>query len=151
MRGGRRGRVAAVAVAAIATGGALPATASALQVTVTGDDGNPVAIGDVTIRNMDPKVAIAPTGGEKLNFKATFVGPDGVNAATPTACVGSATTRTVDFRGNGAYTVTVQTFGERDFDCNDAPSGAPTQHRFTINASVTLAGPPAPVLLRQPG
>ena len=49
---------------ALTAAAALPATASAVSVTVTGDDGTPTALGgDVTIRNMAARVAIARSAG----------------------------------------------------------------------------------------
>ena len=135
---------------ALTAAAALPATADAVVVTVTGDDGNPIPFnGEVSIRNMDAKVSIAPSGGEKINFSATFVGPDGANTATPVSCLSSGTTRSMEYRGNGAYTVTVQTYGEKDFSCK-TPTGGPSTYKYTVNAGVALAAPPTRVLIRAP-
>lgn len=129
---------------------ALPASAAAVSVTVTGDDGNPIPFnGEPAIRTMDAKVAIAPSGGEKINYAATFVGPDGANAATPVSCLSSGTTRSMEYRGNGAYTIQVQTYGEKDFSCK-TPTGPASTYRYTVNASVGLGAPPGRVLIRAP-
>lgn len=137
----------AVAVTAAA---ALPATASALSVTVTGDDGNPIPFnGDVTIRTMEARVSIAPASGEDIRFSATFVGPDGANAATPVSCVRSSTTRSMEYRGNGAYTIQVQTYNEPDSSCT-APLDGPSTSKYTVNAGVAVTAPVGRVLIRAP-
>ena len=129
---------------------ASPSAASAVSVTVTGDDGNPVALsGDTVIRNMNASVAVAPSGGEKINLAATFVGPDGTNAATPISCSSSGSTRSMEYRGNGTYTIQVTTYGERDFSCK-TPTGPASTYTYKVNASVALAQPPGRVLIRAP-
>jgi hypothetical protein len=144
----RARRALAVAVTAAA---ALPATASAVSVTVTGDDGNPIPLsGDVTIRTMDAKVAIARSGGEDIRFSATFVGPDGANAASPVSCARSATPRSMEYRGNGAYTIQVTTYNEPDSSCQLPPLDGPSTSKYTVNAGVGLAAPAGRVLIRAP-
>ena len=139
--------------AAVATTAALmivPTSASAISVSVTGDDGNPVPFnGDVTLRTMDVKAAIAPSGGEKINLAAAFTGPDGANTSTPVSCTSAGTTRSLDYRGNGTYTITVTPYGERDFSCR-TPTGPAQTYRYTINAGVGLGAPPGRVLIRAP-
>jgi hypothetical protein len=135
---------------AAATICAAPASAQAVAVTVTGDDGNPIPFnGDLVIRTMDAKVAVTPSGGEKVNLAATYVGPDGANAATPMSCSSSGSTRSMEYRGNGTYTIQVTTYGEKDFSCK-TPLGPPSTYRYSVNAGVALAALPFRPLIRQP-
>src|SRR5215210_7748868 len=134
----RWARLATAGVMAVAVGAALPATAGALQVTVTGDDGNPLTLGaGVAIRNMSPTVGIGLAAGEEVRYAATFAGPDGVAAAGSISCLGTGTSRSLDYRGNGAYTVRIQPYSPSDFSCR-TPAGAPAVYSFTINAGVAL-------------
>lgn len=140
----RAGRLAA----ALCALGAMPAAASAVTPAVTGDDGNPVAITPgLALRNMNATVSFGYAPGEAY-INATVTGPDGAQAATPLTCT-SATGRTVDYRGNGVYTVTVQAFGSRDFSCA-RPLGPPVTAQYTVNAAITLGGPRGRVLIRRP-
>lgn len=142
-----RRRRAALVAGALAVTAAWPAAASAVTPAVTGDDGNPVAITPgLAIRNMNATVSFGFASGETY-LNATFVGPDGVQAASPLECT-SGSSRTVDYRGNGAYTVTVQAFGSRDFRCA-APLGPPVTVQYTVNAGVALSGPRGRVLIRE--
>jgi hypothetical protein len=133
---------------ALVAGAIAPASASALAVTVTGDDGNPLGLGaGLSIRHMSPRVGIGFTAGEDLRYAATFTGPDGVNAAGSISCLGVGTSRTIDYRGNGAYTVTIQPYGASDHNCR-TPVGSPSVYTFTINAGVTLERLGRRVLIR---
>jgi hypothetical protein len=144
----RRVRLMAATMTVLTAAAIVPASAAALVVTVTGDDGNPLALGaGVSIRNMNPTVGIGFTAGEDIQYAATITGPDGVSAAGSASCLGIGTSRTVDFRGNGAYTVTIQPYGASDFSCR-TPVGSPSVYSFTINAAVTLAGLERRVLIR---
>jgi hypothetical protein len=137
----------AVALTAAAV---LPATASAVSVTVTGDDGNPIPLGgDVTIRTMEAKVAITHAPGEDVRFSATFLGPDGANAAPRISCVRSSVPRLMEYRGNGAYTIQVQTYNEPDTSC-ETPLDGPSTSKYTVNADVGLTAPSGRVLIRAP-
>ena len=137
----------AIAVTAAA---ALPATASALSVTVTGDDGTPIPFnGDVTIRTMEAKVSIAPVGDEDVRFTATFVGPDGANVASPIACVRRTTPRSMEYRGNGAYTIQVTRYNEPDSSCT-TPLEGPSTYKYAVNAGVAATAPLGRVLIREP-
>jgi hypothetical protein len=139
-------------VVALTAAAALPATASAMSVTVTGDDGNPIPLnGEVTIRNMEAKVAIVRSSGEDVRFSATFVGPDGANVAPPVSCVRSTIPRIMDYRGNGAYTIQVRTYNEPDSSCTMPPlEDQPLTYRYTVNAGVAVTPPPGRVLIREP-
>ena len=71
-------RLSAIAFAALAL---LPATASAATVTVTGDDGNPLAINTsapTAIRQMDVSYAVTFDGTDGAYHKTAALGPDGV-------------------------------------------------------------------------
>jgi hypothetical protein len=145
----RRGLVAAAFSIAIAAGAA--GAAQAATVTVTGDDGNPVGLAQGTptsIRHMSPNVALAfPPATAR--YSATVTGPDGTAVSPPQSCyMTSPTTRYVDFRGNGNYTVTVTNFAQADTTCKTATSTE--TYVFTIASSVGLTAPAGPFLIRAP-
>jgi hypothetical protein len=143
-----RARLLAVA-GGVAVAGAFPGTAGAVVLTVTGDDGAAVPITPgLNIRNMDPDVGIGLTAGENVRYTATFVGPDGIAAASSVSCLGGGTSRSLDYRGNGVYTVTVQTYGSSDFNCQ-TPVGAPTTAAFSIGAGTAVTAPAGRVLIRE--
>jgi hypothetical protein len=141
--------VAAATSLFLALAGASAAHAAA-TVTVTGDDGNPVAIGatPASIRNMDPTVGIAfPSADGRFSAKVT--GPDGTAVASPLDCFGwDSWTRITDFRGNGNYTITITNFAKTDTSCK-TPTSTET-YVYAINSSVSIAAPPGPFLIRQP-
>jgi hypothetical protein len=147
-----RARLAiAVAAVTVAVTALAPASASAIQLTITDDAGNPVPFaGEPAIRHMSPSIGIGFEPNEKANYSASFAGPDGGGTSAAIGCYSIATKRSPDYRGNGAYSVTIQKFGEKDYDCK-TPVGAPQVFRYSINGSVALGGPPAPrVLIRRP-
>lgn len=141
------------AVAALVVAGAalaVPAGASAVSLTLTDDAGTPQPwAGEPVLRTMSPKVGIAFGAAEKGYYSATFAGPDGAGVSSPIDCYSINTSRGLDYRGNGAYTVTVQKYGDKDSTCK-TPAGAAQAYKFSINAGVALTGPAAPVLIRQP-
>jgi hypothetical protein len=143
----RRGRVAMLATSvALAAGVVAPATAGAVTVTVTGDDGNPVALGGpVNIRHMSPRLAVDPQG---QNYGYTVTGPNGALAAVEDSCATAGDTRDVWYLGNGAYTINLTRYS--DVSCS-TPAGAATPVSFTITASVSLGQPTSPVLTRKAG
>jgi hypothetical protein len=145
----RRGLAAAAASFVLAAAGA--STAQAATVTVTGDDGNPVALAQGTptsIRHMSPNVGLAfPPAAAR--YSATVTGPDGTAVSPPQSCYStSPTTRYVDFRGNGNYTVTVTNFAQADTTCK-TPTSTET-YVFAIGSSVALTAPAGPFLIRAP-
>jgi hypothetical protein len=148
---GRGGRALLATAATIAVGAVAPAAASAVTVTVTGDDGNPVALGGpVNIRNMGPTVASAPTGAQ--NYKIAVVGPNGAAVSgPPSLCTSGTRSLSVDYVGNGAYAVAVNTYAANDFNCAGAPTAPQQTLAFTITGSVTVAAPPGIALTRKPG
>jgi hypothetical protein len=132
---------------ALTAGVVAPATAGAVTVTVTGDDGNPVALGGpVNIRHMSPQVAVDP---QAQNYGFTVTGPNGALAAVQDSCVGVSPgdTRLVDYLGNGAYTVNLTRYS--DVNCTTAVGTSAVA--FTITASVSLGQPTTPVLTRKAG
>lgn len=127
------------------------AAAHAAAVTVTGDDGNPVALAQgapISIRNQSPTVGIA-FADKNGYFSATVTGPDGVAVANPLSCfLNDSFTRIIDFRGNGNYTVTVANYAKADTSCK-TPTSTET-YVFAINSSTSVGAPPGPFLKRNP-
>jgi hypothetical protein len=150
-RGSRRALLAVST--AIAAGAIAPAGASAVTLTVTGDDGNPVGLGGaLNIRNMNPTVATLPGSvGAGEFYSVSVTGPNGAAVAVPATCydaTDSPPTRLVDYVGNGVYTVTLTKYTTNT--CATV-SGAPQALPFTITASVAISPPAAPALTRRPG
>jgi uncharacterized membrane protein len=145
MRTRRRATTALFAV--LAAGLAAPAMARAESVTVTGDDGVPIALSPAapaSIRNMDADLSVA-LGGTERAYALSVAGPVAA-AASPRSCSSSAVPSSVDYQGNGTYTVTVTTF--TNLACT---TGAKTTvYQVAINAGVALTPPGGPVLTRQP-
>jgi hypothetical protein len=137
---------AALALAALVVA---PAAASAVSVTVTGDDGNAVALtpgAPVSIRYLNPTVSFTPSN-ERYSF--TVIGPGGQEAAAGSgSCITSAATNQVRYQGNGAYTVRVNKYAASG-SCTTPQST--TDYPFTINGGIGLSGPPTAVLTRNPG
>jgi hypothetical protein len=127
-----------------------PASAGAVTVSVTGDDGNPVALGGpVNMRNMNPQLTIASAASDR--FTLTVAGPTGAKVASDVSCVRglSLNGKFVDYVGNGVYTVTVTAFASGDTSCT-TPLATQTLP-FTITASTALGAPTGPVLTRKAG
>ena len=147
MRSSSRRRFAFILPMAACAAAVSPSTASAVQVTVTGDDNAPLALGGpVVIRNMSPAVAIAAGVDEQFYFRATYGAPDGVAAASALPCSRGGT-RGLEYRGNGRYTASVERFS--DSSCGQS-AGPPLVYGFTLNAGVALAAPQGRVLIRDP-
>jgi hypothetical protein len=145
----RAGLLAAAGSIVVAVSGT--SAAQAATVTVTGDDGNPAAIAQgttTTIRNMSPNVQLAfPPAAAR--YSSTVTGPDGTAVSPPQSCyTTSPSTRYIDFRGNGNYTVTITNFASADTTCK-TPTSTET-YVFTIASSVTLTPPAGPFLIRAP-
>jgi hypothetical protein len=125
-----------------------------VTVTVTGDDGNPIGLGaTINIRNMNPQVAPTAIAAGDV-YSISVAGPNGAAVAVPATCYEAADTppspRSVDYVGNGVYTVVLTQYATADRFC----SGAPTQQTplpFTITASTAVTSPPTPQLTRKPG
>ena len=131
----------------------LPATASAATATVTGDDGNPVALnpaGPITIRNMDVEADVVVGAAEAAYYTTQTFGPDGIAASTLSPCrqtkYGPDWTNYTDYRGNGTYTVVVRFFS------TSACSTATKEQRFQwiTSAGLGITPPSGAKLTRQP-
>ena len=133
--------------AVLAAGLAAPPLAGAATVTVTGDDGAPRVLAPgaaPSIRNMDPEVAVA-LGGSERAYSVTYAGPVAA-AASPRTCTTSSFGPSLDYQGNGTYTITVTTY--TDGSCTAGARRA--TYRFVVNAGVPLGAPSGPVLTREP-
>jgi hypothetical protein len=144
----RRSRRALFAAsAAIAAAAIAPAAANAaVSITVTGDDGNPVALGGtLNIRNMSPVLAITAAATDRWGVSVT--GPNGALVSSNTGCLtGTLAQKYVDYIGNGAYTVTLTNYAA---NCTTPTS---TQSLpFTITASTAITPPATAQLTRQAG
>jgi hypothetical protein len=136
-----------IAAAAAATSVVAAAPATAATVTVTGDDGNPVTLAPgvpASIRNMDVDVGVALGGTEKA-VAVSVAGPV-APAASPRTCSSGSVPLSVDYQGNGTYTVSITTY--TDISCK---AGAkPATYAFSVNASTALTPPTGAFLTRQP-
>lgn len=137
----RRHRPLLATIAVLLALAAVPASASALAVSVTGDDGRPVAINPAappSIRNLQPAVAISadPTG----RYSVAVTDPTGNAAASPVTCQDPTrpTNLQLPFRGNGRYTVTVTVFAAGDAGCT-TPAAPATAFPFTIAGRVVVS------------
>jgi hypothetical protein len=142
----RSRRALLVASAAVAAAAIAPAAASAaVSVSVTGDDGNPVALGGtLNIRNMSPELT---TSSGADNYGLTVTGPNGAKVATDVLCRSTPLTTpwSVDYVGNGVYTVTVTTYTSNTCATSSVTQSLP----FTITASTAIT-PPAVLPLTRP-
>lgn len=141
----------AATVAAIAATGALTfaSDAHAIAVTLADDAGNPVPwAGDRGAQtNMNPELKFTYAPNEKGSFTASVKAPDGVEAiGIPFRCGIASRTSSLDFRGNGAYTLTLNKYASDD--CTGAATT--TTAVVTNTAAMTLTGPAGPVLMRLP-
>jgi hypothetical protein len=139
-------RALLAASAAIATAAIAPAAASAaVSVTVTGDDGNPIALGGtLNIRNMNPQLSVAALTTD--HWGATVTGPGGVAVTSPISCGTGPLSRSADYIGNGVYTVTLTNYNAT---CSAVTSTQTLP--FTITASTAITSPPTAQLTRKPG
>jgi hypothetical protein len=134
--------IAALAVAVLGW----PAAAHALEVSVTGDNGQGQALTGQTIRNMAPQLVFGLAPGEAYGVAVN--GPGGRPAAATIPCSTSADPVPITFQGNGVYTVGVSVYN------NPACGGTPATKvlTFTVGAGVALASDPnTPLLTREPG
>jgi hypothetical protein len=145
-----RGRKALLAISAAVVVATFAPTAAnaAVGLSVTGDDGNPVALGGtLNIRNMNPLLGISSTSTD--NFSLSVTGPNGAKVASDLTCFNDYNTsqKPIDYIGNGTYTVTLTTY------TNDlCTAGASTRALpFTITASTAITPPPSAALTRKPG
>jgi hypothetical protein len=133
--------------AVLAAACALPATAPAATVTITGDTGSPVPLtpgATASMRQMHPDVGVALADTEK-SFDMTVAGPVAA-AASPRTCSSSGVPSSVDYQGNGTYTITVSTY--TNGACTTGKKTA--TYAVAIGAGIGLTAPSGPVLTRQP-
>jgi hypothetical protein len=146
----RRRSALLAATAAVGASAVAPAAADAVSLTVTGDDGNPVALGaPVSIRYLNPDVTIAVGVNERYGFSVT--GPNNLPAAVDDSCATNGDHRQVNYAGNGTYTVTLRQFAPSSTGtfCSSTQIGTTTL-QFTINAGVAIDQAPAVALTRKP-
>lgn len=142
-------------IAASATVLAVLGTATAAQaaaVTVTGDDGNPVPLAPNTpasIRNMSPSIGVGFAPTEDTRYSVSYAGPDGVAVATAVNCFTTKVpvNRSLDYRGNGTYTVVVTGFAKADSTCQ-TPKSTET-YTVVITGSVAVGAPAGRHLIRK--
>jgi hypothetical protein len=147
-RGGRRGLL--VIAAALSAAAIVPTAAgAAVSVAVTGDDGNPIGLGGtLNIRNMNPQLAI--TAATTDFWSVSVTGPNGAKVASDlgSPCFsGNFSPALVDYVGNGAYTVTLQTYTSSACATVATTQALP----FTITASTAITPPTGAALTRPPG
>jgi hypothetical protein len=132
---------------------AAPASAqAAVTGTVTGDDGNPVALTagtPLSLRNMDVTAVSRVEAGDAGSFKAVALDPAGVPAESGTTfCWNTRFTNEdrhlVSYRGNGTYTLQISLFN--DTDCKTPKSTV--NLTWTVGAAVALVAPPGPLFTR---
>ena len=130
---------------------ALPASAGAASATVTGDNGETIAL-PVQIRNMSPVVVPAFSAEEK-RYTIRILGPDGsTEASLGLRCAATSATdpQNVSYLGNGTYTVQIQTTtDENDFSCSAL--GPLQVYTLVIAASTSITAPGATLPLRKLG
>ena len=144
-------RMAAVTATTALAAMALPAAAQAVTVTVTGDDGNPLAIDPAappTIRNVSVVAQSTVARTEAASFRSQVIAPDGAPASTVTGCRDSRystdATNYVEYRGNGAYRVVLELFS--DAACTK-PKGTGT-YPYAVAAGVAIGQPEGPLMTR---
>ena len=140
-----------LAAAIVALGLLVPASAGAATVTVTGDDGNPLALAPNApppLRNINVNAAVSVPAAEAKSWKWSVIGPGGTTATSiPTdncwTSIRQDSGRIV-YAGNGNYSLALQTY------TTDRCTGTPktTWYVWNINAGVALGQPAAPLLLR---
>jgi hypothetical protein len=141
---------AGLAAAMLATA---PAGAHAVTGTITADDGNPVALdpgAPLTVRNMNVRAVGFVEPSEGGSFKTTVLDPSGVSAgSTFDFCWNTQFSNegrhTVDYRGNGTYTLVFTLYSDRD--CKNVKETRNLQ--WNVAASVSLGQPAAPLLTRR--
>lgn len=138
----------------IAAALALPASASAASVTITGDGGEAVGLTEgagAQLRNMSPVVTAAFDPSEK-RYGLQILGPNGQSvglASTCSAVDGGTVSDTTKYGGNGTYTVKLYTSTVQDDVYCD--QGTTRTFTFTITAGTSLTAPATTLLLHQAG
>jgi hypothetical protein len=127
-------------------------SAGAVGVSVSGDDGRPLAVNPSAppaLRNLRPQVVVTPDPNTR--FSVTVTDPAGRPAGPAVTCADAAQPATIQvpFRGNGAYNVAVTSFAAIDTGCA-GPLGPAAGFPFTIAGKVAL-GRVGRFLMRDPG
>lgn len=149
----RRITLAATLAAALAT--VAPAVAGATTVTITGDDGQPAllnASAPPTLRNMEVKLALTVPNNEAANYTVQAYDP----AGTPVGYSGGGycwsldtNSDSVPYHGNGAYRFVVTRYTGVSRGTCTGQVGSPITYTWNVAASVAVAAPAGPVLIRQ--
>src|SRR3954447_3793722 len=102
---------------------ALPAVAGAAGMSITGDDGKPVALTEgaaAQIRNMTPKIMPSFSGSEG-QYSLGVTDPSGKPTNPAVGCqdvTSPATPESIQFNGNGTYTISLKTYSDpSDVSC----------------------------------
>lgn len=122
------------------------APAGAATVTVTNDAGTPVAVAagaPPSLRNMSVDVGVGLAGTEQ-GAAISVAGPLGAASFASTCSSGGS--RSVDYQGNGTYTISVTTY--TDASCTAGAAG--TTFRYSVAASSAIAPPSSALLTRKP-
>lgn len=121
-----------------------PSTAAAATVSVTGDDGNPVALNTTAptgIRNMDVKADVVFGASETPYYTTQVFDQAGTPASTRSPCraaqYGPTWTNYTDYRGNGTYTVVLRSFAQNT--C--ATATQEQRYQYTVNAGTAVSAP----------
>lgn len=139
---------------ALAVSALVPATAAAAPtVTVTGDDGNPLALNAAAptgIRNMDVVADVTVPASDARYYTTQVLDQGGTAASAASPCratqFGPTWKNFADYRGNGTYTVLVRYFGNTDSDCN--ATATESRFQYAVNAGIGVTGPPGRLLTR---
>ena len=131
---------------------AAPASAgAAVTGTVTGDDGNPVALSatPLTLRNMNVTAVSRVAATDGASFKAVAIDPNGVPAESGSPLCWNTKyinedKHFVDYRGNGTYTLRISVYS--DTACKTLKRTVNFQ--WTVAASVGIVPPPGPLFTR---
>jgi hypothetical protein len=144
-------RMLVTAALTAATALTLPAAAGAATATVTGDDGQGIALSPsapTQIRNLSPVVIVGADPATETKYSIQVTGPDGLTVANVGAYCLNATSYTdpekVKYLGNGTYTVTIKS-GKGN--CTDRTS----TYTFAIAAGTAITAPTAKLLTRRAG
>ncbi len=144
--GGRTLAAVIVAVGLIA-----PASASAATVTITGDDGHPLALAPgvaASLRNINVNVALDVPVADGKSWKWAVTGPAGTTATSISTdnCWTSVRKDSgrIVYGGNGGYSLQLLTYS------TDRCTGTPTTtaYGWNVSAGVAIGQPAGPLLLR---
>ena len=131
----------------------LPASALASTATVTGDDGNPVALNTaapISIRNMAVTTEVTVPTAETPYYTSQVFDAAGTPASSLASCRATSVTPTaknfVDYRGNGTYTLRLRRFAAS----NCTGTASELSFQYTVNAGTAVTAPILRLLTRLP-